>query len=82
MAGKYLCVRENRDEVHNVEGADAIHMIDQIRKLKRAIPFQPFEIVLSSGTILRGGLPGIFRYDPYRFSLNLPARSRPQVWAE
>jgi len=28
-------------------------MIDQIRKLKRAIPFQPFEIVLSSGTILR-----------------------------
>jgi hypothetical protein len=28
-------------------------MIDQIRKLKHAIPFQPFEIVLSSGTILR-----------------------------
>jgi hypothetical protein len=28
-------------------------MIDQIRKLKHAIPFQPFKIVLSSGTILR-----------------------------
>ena len=28
-------------------------MINQIRKLKRAIPFQPFEIVLSSGTKLR-----------------------------
>ena len=28
-------------------------MIDQIRKLKHAMPFQPFEIVLHSGTILR-----------------------------